>query len=187
VDQAGRTRDISATLVRARQAEKDERWAEALAAYRDALKADATLVEGQQGADRCDPRAMLDAQLQAFIDHPERLFSQAGRGAARTLLANARDANPRGPRLVGQFARLGDLVQQAETPIRVALNSDNATDVQIYRVGKLGVFDHRDVELMPGRYTVVGTRSGFRDVRREINLLPGTPPPVLVIRCEEPI
>jgi serine/threonine protein kinase len=187
VDQAGRTRDISATLARARQAEKDERWAEALSAYRDALKADPTLVEGQQGADRCDPRAMLDAQLQTFIDHPERLFSQEGRGAARALLANARDAAPSGPRLNGQVARVGDLVQQAETPIRVALDSDNATDVQIYRVGRLGAFDHRDVELMPGRYTVVGTRSGFRDVRREIKLLPGMPPPVLVIRCEEPI
>lgn len=187
VDQAGRTRDITAALARARQAEKDERWAEALSAYRDALKVDPTLVEGQQGADRCDPRAMLDAQLQALIDHPERLFSQEGRGAARALLVNARDAAPRGPRLNGQVARLGDLVQQAETPIRVALDSDNATDVQIYRVGRLGAFDHRDVELMPGRYTVVGTRSGFRDVRREIKLLPGMPPPVLVIRCEEPI
>jgi hypothetical protein len=187
VEQAGRTRDISAILVRARQAEKDERWADALAAYRDALKADPALAEGQQGADRCDPRAMLDAQLQTFIDHPERLFSQEGRSGARTVLASAQQVPSKGPRLGGQVARLVQLVQQAETPIRVALDSDNTTDVQIYRVGKLGAFDHRDVDLMPGRYTVVGTRSGYRDVRREINLLPGAPPPVLVIRCEEPI
>jgi hypothetical protein len=40
---------------------------------------------------------------------------------------------------------------------------------------------------MPGRYTVVGTRSGYRDVRKEFSLMPGAVPPVLVVRCEEPI
>jgi hypothetical protein len=43
------------------------------------------------------------------------------------------------------------------------------------------------VELLPGRYTVVGTRTGFRDVRREVVLPPGTVPAAIVVRCEEPI
>jgi tetratricopeptide (TPR) repeat protein len=187
VEQAGRTRDIAATLARARQAEQEERWSAALATYRDALKADATLIEGQQGAERSEPRAMLDAQLQSFVDSPERLFSQDGRGIARSVLARATQVPQPGPRLAGQIGRVSQLLKQAETPIRVAFTSDNATDVQIYRVGKLGLFEHRDFELMPGRYTVVGTRSGYRDVRKEISLLPGAPPPELVIRCEEPI
>ena len=187
VEQAGRTRDIAATLARARQAEQEERWSAALATYRDALKADATLLEGQQGAERCEPRAMLDAQLQSFVDSPARLFSQDGRGIARSILAHAAQVSQPGPRLAGQIERVSELLQQAETPIRVAFASDNVTDVQIYRVGKLGLFEHRDFDLMPGRYTVVGTRSGYRDVRKEISLLPGAPPPVLVIRCEEPI
>ena len=92
-----------------------------------------------------------------------------------------------GPRLQSQLARMQEHVRQAETPIRVALASDNATDVQIYRIGKLGLFEHRDLDLMPGRYTVVGTRQGYRDVRKELNVLPGAPPPELVVRCEEPI
>ena len=187
VEQAGRTRDITATLARARAAEREERWSDALATYREALKADAALVEGQQGADRCEPRAMLDAELQAFIDKPERLFSQEGRSGAKSMLAQAKAVPAPGPRLSGQVQRLGQLLQQAETPIRVALTSDNVTDVQIYRVGKLGVFERRDLDLMPGRYTVVGTRSGYRDVRKELSLMPGAAPPVLVIRCEEPI
>ena len=40
---------------------------------------------------------------------------------------------------------------------------------------------------LPGRYTVVGTRNGFRDVRRELTIVPGREPPALVIRCEEQI
>jgi len=187
VDQAGRTRDITATLVRARTAEQQERWSAALESYREALKADSTLLEGQQGVERCEPRAMLDAQLQLFVDHPERLFSQDGRGVARSVLSHAAQVPQPGSRLAGQIASVSQLVQQAETPIRVALKSDNATDVQIYRIGRLGAFEHRDLDLLPGRYTVVGTRTGFRDVRKEFNLLPGAPAPVLVVRCEEPI
>ena len=79
------------------------------------------------------------------------------------------------------------MLRDAETPIRVALASDNATDVQIYRIGKLGFFEQKDLELMPGRYTVVGTRQGYRDVRKELNLTPGSAPPTLVVRCEERI
>jgi hypothetical protein len=59
--------------------------------------------------------------------------------------------------------------------------------VTIHRVGRLGSFERKDVELLPGRYTVVGMRAGFRDVRREITLLPGREAPTIVIRCEEPI
>jgi len=79
------------------------------------------------------------------------------------------------------------LVDAAETPVQVALASDNLTDVTIYRVGRLGTFERKDVDLLPGRYTVVGVRAGFRDVRRELNVPPGGDAPMLVIRCEEPI
>jgi hypothetical protein len=78
-------------------------------------------------------------------------------------------------------------VTAAETPQRVALTSDNQTDITVYRVGRLGTFEHKELELLPGRYTVVGQRAGFRDVRREITLLPGGEAPTVVIRCEEPI
>jgi hypothetical protein len=72
--------------------------------------------------------------------------------------------------------------------MRVALASDNLTEVTIHRVGRLGTFERKDMELLPGRYTVVGVRPGYRDVRRQLDLLPGREaPPPLTIRCEEPI
>src|SRR4030095_7101007 len=110
-----------------------------------------------------------------------------GRDIARNVIERATRVTSPGPRLQSQLARMQEHVRQAETPIRVALASDNATDVQIYRIGKAGLFEPRDLDLMPGRYTVVGTRQGYRDVRKELNVLPGAPPPELVVRCEEPI
>jgi len=187
VRRATETRSLASTIERAGVAEREERWSQALALYRDALRVEATLDAAQSGVERTEPRTMLDAELQSHLDRPERLYSPAGRDVARNVLERAGAVPAAGPRLRTQIARLQEALRQAETPIRVAFASDNATEVQIYRIGKLGLFEQKDLELMPGRYTVVGTRQGFRDVRKELNLLPGAPPPTLVVRCEERI
>jgi hypothetical protein len=181
------TRSLTSIVERAVTAERAEQWSAALALYGEALKAEPALRAAQDGVERVEPRAMIDAELQSFIDKPERLYSPAGRDIARNVLERAASVPAPGPRLQAQQAQLSGQLRQAETPVKVALASDNATSVQIYRIGKLGLFEHRDLELMPGRYTVVGTRQGYRDVRKELNLLPGAQPPTLVVRCEEPI
>jgi tetratricopeptide (TPR) repeat protein len=178
---------IAARLAAAQDAERAERWAQALAEYRKALELDRNLLAASQGVARAEPRAMIDAELSALIERPERLFSADVRSSARLTLQRARAVPAPGPVLARQVETVEHLLVAAETPLRVALTSDNLTDVTIYRVGRLGSFERKDVDLLPGRYTVVGVRPGFRDVRREINLVPGRDAPAVVIRCEEPI
>jgi hypothetical protein len=86
-----------------------------------------------------------------------------------------------------QIQTISALVVAAEQPVMLALQSDSVTEVTIYRIGKLGVFDRREMELLPGKYTVVGTRAGYRDVRRDLTILPGKAPAPVDIRCEDPI
>jgi tetratricopeptide (TPR) repeat protein len=178
---------IEQSLAAARSAERDERWSDALDAYRKALAIDPNLLAAQQGLERSEPRAMLDAELRAYIDKPERLFTTDVRAAARNALQRARSIAAPGPVLSGQVSTIDQLIGSAETPVALAISSDNVTEVTIYRVGKLGVFERRDMTLLPGRYTVVGTRAGFRDVRRELTILPGQASATVAIRCEEPI
>jgi tetratricopeptide (TPR) repeat protein len=178
---------ITTHLVAAQDAERAERWSQALAEYRKALEIDRNLLAARQGVERAEPRAMLDGELASFIERPERLYSAEIRGAARATLQRARGVPAPGPVLTGQIEAVDRLVAAAETPLRVALASDNVTDVTIYRFGRLGSFERKDVELLPGRYTVVGVRAGFRDVRRQIDVVPGREAPTVVIRCEEPI
>jgi hypothetical protein len=133
------------------------------------------------------PRAELQRRIEALNREPQRLWDPAGRAQARNLLATAAAAgNPR-QRLAAAARELERLAASAETPVKLRLQSDGVTQVAIYRVGQYGTFSERDVELLPGKYTVVGTRNGFRDVRREVVLPPGAPAPAVVVRCEEPI
>ncbi len=178
---------IATHLADAQRAESEERWQAALEGYRRALAIDRNLLAAQQGVERAEPRAALEAQLNGFAARPERLFSTEVRAAARNTLGRARAIEPAGPVLSRQIEAVEKLVAAAEVPIAVAITSDNQTDVTIYRIGRIGVFERKDMELLPGRYTIVGTRSGFRDVRRELMVLPGQVPPPVAIRCEEPI
>jgi hypothetical protein len=187
VQRALNEREITRHLEAARRFERVERWSDALAEYRAALAIDAKLLDAKQGVERVEPRVMLDAALASYLDRPERVFSGEVRGAARATLAQAAAIPDPGPVLTGQANRLRALLAAAETPVRLVIASDSRTDVTIYRVGKLGAFDRKDMELLPGRYTVVGTRPGFRDVRREITILPGGNPAELTVRCEEKI
>jgi hypothetical protein len=83
--------------------------------------------------------------------------------------------------------RLEILLPEFDKPVRLALISDKATQVAIQRVGQFGSFSRREVELKPGKYTVVGTRQGYRDVRRDITVAPGDQIQTISVSCVEPI
>jgi len=187
IEQEQRTGVIAAKLNVAQEHEANERWAEALKEYRAVAELDATVAAAQEGIARVTPRSSLNEQLELYLTQPERLFSQPVRAAARDTLARAASiANP-GPMLQKQVVTLKDWVARADVPVPVALQSDNLTQVTIFRVGQLGTFAERSLELVPGSYTVVGTRPGYRDVRREINVRPGAAAEPVVIRCEDRI
>jgi hypothetical protein len=178
---------ISEHLAAAQAAERAERWSDALAEFRKVLAIDANLLPAQQGVERTEPRAMLDAELRSYTSRPERLFTPEVRNAARNAVNRAQTYSARGPVLEQQIATVDSLIAAAEQPVRLALQSDSVTEVTIYRIGNLGAFDRREMDLLPGKYTVVGTRAGFRDVRRDLTILPGQAPAPVVIRCEDPI
>ncbi|HEX6638174.1 MAG TPA: protein kinase [Steroidobacteraceae bacterium] len=183
----GSGRSLADLENRAARLVTEERWTEALQLYDEALARDPTLQFAISGRAMVAPRAELANQLQALIDRPERLAADEVRTQAERLLARARALPTQGPVIRSQVSRLELLLPTFNQPVMLALESDNATEVAIQRVGFLGTFDHRQVELKPGRYTVTGKRAGFRDVRRDITVAPGQSGQTIVIRCLEPI
>lgn len=187
LDQGQRAQALRLLETRARSAESDERWDEALAAWREAAALEASLESARDGIARSTPRAELQRRIEALNREPQRLWDPAGRAEARDLIATAAaSGNPR-QRLAAAAGELERLTAAAQSPVRLRLESDGVTQVTIYRVGQYGSFSTRDVELLPGRYTVVGTRTGYRDVRQEVVLPPGAAAMTVVVRCEEPI
>lgn len=173
VDAATRSRGFGTLRTRAEDAEADERWDDALAAYTTTLRADPSQEFAQQGRDRAKARLELNDALQALIDRPDRLATPEAREQAAALLQSAQQVSSPGPVLRLQMARVSALLPEFEKPVHMSLVSDGFTQVSIQGVGTFGAFARRDVELKPGRYTLIGSREGYRDVRRDISVSPG--------------
>ena len=103
------------------------------------------------------------------------------------MLADAQGVGEAGPRLTEQSAELERLLRLASTPIAIELQSDELTEVTVYRVGELGTFAQTTLELRPGTYTAIGSRDGYRDVRQTFTILPGRPLEPVRVECSEPI
>jgi hypothetical protein len=167
--------------------ERRELWDQAIELYRTVLASDGTLLFAQTGLERARERAGLDAKLVNLIDNPTLLFGDAVLADARALLETAAAEAEKGPRLTGQIEKLGELVELASKPIQVRLESDQLTSVTLYRVGALGAFAAKEVELRPGTYTAIGSRDGYRDVRQTFTVRPGRNLAPIRLVCIEPI
>ena len=167
--------------------ERQERWSEAVALYELVVARDAQLQFAQQGLDRSRKRAALAQQLEDFSARPERLAASAVRSSAQQAIDRAQAITGPAPVLGAQVARVRELLAPYAVEVHVEISSDNSTHVFIGTLGDLGVFLSREVILTPGRYTVVGTRAGFRDVRLELNVAPGQRKAALSVLCSERI
>ena len=186
-DQSLKLDQIALVEARALAFELRERWDDALRLYDDALQTDSTLAFAQEGRARAQYRVDLELKLQNLIDHPDLLFGDDVLRDAQLLAAEAGGISPMGPRLGEQVGTLDRLLRLASTPLPVQLQSDELTEVTLFRVGRLGQFLVRDLELRPGAYTVVGSRAGYRDVRMTFTVLPGRSLDPIRVECVEPI
>jgi hypothetical protein len=173
--------------VRARAFERRELWDQAIERYQEALATDPTLAFAIEGLERAQVRADLDAKLLALTGEPARLLDEAVLNDATAILATAQAIDDAGPRLTEQRTLLARLIELAVTPIQVTLISDEQTAVTVYRVGDLGSFAAREIALKPGRYTAVGQRRGYFDVRETFVVLPGDVPGPITVICTERI
>jgi tetratricopeptide (TPR) repeat protein len=181
------SRRIEAAIADAERLAGQERWLEAAEKYRAALELDNKLPTAAVGNANAKARAKLDEQLRRALKEPLRLSDDAVFEEATALLEHAVSVADPGPRLRQQIATLSQQLEDARTPIKVTVQSDELTDVMLYKFGKLGAFGERELALIPGRYTVVGTRDGYRDIRIEFTVTPNLPAPSVLVQCEEKI
>ena len=167
--------------------ERREEWAAALSSYQSILKRDASLSSAKIGEIRSRARLQLSDSIDGVLNNRLSLQSESSWNQANSTLIEAEAVLNKGPLLSRQIGQLRDALKLARTPVIIKLQSDNLTDVEIYRVGKLGTFSEHAVNLYPGKYVVVGKRKGYRDKRHDL-LIDGSVSEVEIsVYCTEPI
>jgi len=178
---------IVALRLAGRAAESDERWPDAVSSYSEILAIDSTIEAVSRDLQRARQRAQLTVDLDRALAAADRFYETQVAQQAATVLARAQRVSNPGQKLTAQTTQLDELLRTAATPVAVSFESDNLTDVVIYKVGRLGVFTARTIDLKPGVYMAVGTRDGYRDVRRSFRVVADGAMPSIVVICEEPI
>ena len=164
-----------------------ENWSEAKKEYEALLESDNSLVSLKARLINVRIRAELDEQLENLINNPLTLRSDELHQKAKKLLKTAQGINQRGAKLEKQIENVSKIIVQARNPIPVNFFSDNKTKVTIFKVGSLGLFQKRTIELVPGKYVALGQRIGFRDVRLDFTIEPNKVDKNISIMCVESI
>ena len=187
VDQGLRLDRIVTLEQEALSLEASEHWDAAVTTYEEILAIDENLAFAIDGLANARRMTTLHQQLDDYIKEPDRLSVPSVMDQATKLVIRVTTMGDIGPRLAGQRDELSRLLKRAATPVSVELVSDNQTAVSIYKVGALGRFTSRRLELRPGTYVAVGARPGYRDVRLEFQVAPEVDMRPVVVRCEERI
>ena len=184
---ARRQARLTALRGEAEQFETRENWLAANKNYARALKIDPQAAFARNGNQRSQKKIQLHKQLDHYLADVTRLYSDDPLNNARTLLAAHKFPPESEPLLAEKLQQLQSAVNLAVIPIDLLITSDSLTEVTIYRIGRLGIFAQKKLSLRPGTYTVKGSRQGYRDVLKTIDLQPGSSDQSLDIRTEEQI
>ena len=166
------------------KAESSENWEQALKFYLTVLEIDQNVQFALRGKERSFKRMQIEKRVNFFLDDPKVVESDSQLGNAVLLVHEVEEIEPKGPRLKARLKELTQLVETAQTPVKISIESDNITEVAVYKIGKLGRFAVRELSLRPGTYTVVGARDGYKDVRQKIVIRPGQGPLRISVKCK---
>lgn len=162
-----------------------ENWQGAIEEYEAALAIADSLEFALKGLEDARARLALQERLQQLLSDPTLLQSDEGLAEASATLRQASRVKPTTDQMLDHIDILARLISTARIEIPVTINSDGKTQVTVRRHAALGNMTNKVVYLIPGRYTVVGQRQGYRDVRKDFVVLAGKTPPILEIASKE--
>ncbi len=169
---------INGLFAQAKQAERSENWQQAASVYQAILNRDASQIRARSSLVQARIRADLDSQLKRYLADPLSFTKDQDRAAIQQLLADAKGIRRGGEVLAQQIAQAEALLNGAQQQIRVELVSDQATTIYLLKRGakpiRYAPFENKSLSLKPGKYTLVGQRVGYQDVRKELVLEPGS-------------
>ena len=168
-------------------AEVNEEWKQAKGFYEDILVIDPNIEEVKESLSRVESRILLASEMKSIITRSDSYNDNKVLGQAQAILDTARSIERIGPKLQESIQKLDALIQVALIPIDVIFESDELTEVTIFKVDQMGTFLQRIVSLRPGIYTARGSRRGFKDETIRFRVSPNQQNQRIRIVCNKKI
>ncbi len=184
---AVREEKIASLLFEAEHFVQLQQWSQAATSYKKIIQINKNHKDVKKGLQDSNAKAQILNNLKTALSSADQLYkAKVLRNAQQVLESTAKLEFP-GSIIKQHHKELQQLVRIAATPVPMISESDNNTEVVVFKVKRLGKFSRDELQLRPGPYTIVGTRHGFRDVRKTIQVTPESKNSLISIICEESI
>jgi hypothetical protein len=187
LDTQERIFNIKSMKYKALTAEVNEQWENARTLYKSILNLDPNIGEIKESLARVNQRIELSNNLTYFISNKDKLSDDKFFTQAETILTQAQNVLNPGSILKEQINNMAQILKIAAIPIEVTIFSDNATEISIFKIGNLGVFERSVILLRPGDYRAAGKRKGYRDVQQDFKVSANKKDQSIRVECKERI
>lgn len=188
---------INNLIQSAQQKEKKEQWLQALNVYKKILSIDANINSIIVKKQRANVYLKLNTTLNNIVEKPERLSDDKvltnAKNSIQLIKSELKEKRQllyplsTTPGLTRKISTAEKIINEASIPIKVTIQSDNLTEISIYKVGSFGKLTEKKLTLRPGHYTIVGSREGYRDVRKKVVITAADQLIILNVKCKETI
>ena len=158
-------------------------WENARQVYEEILRIDPNIQAAIEGRNLAVSHQRVEDLLTRINAEPFKLSSEKLFLEAKAILREGQVLKFQTVKLVELAEKTSQLLSVYAEPVEVVLLSDNATDILISNIGRLGKFQKKIVSLRPGRYTIRGSQIGCKDIYRTIDVSPDYNSVTLI--CEE--
>ena len=181
------TETVNDHILRAEKKISSLDWKGAKEEYVAALTLSPDLVQPKNKIKIINKRLELISSLNRLVQDPMLLKSDGELSEAIRVVAELTNQREKSDETARKIQELINYISLARTKIPVLFLSDNQSNVIIERFQSLGQFQQLEINLIPGRYTVTSSRSGFRDLRKKVLVLAGSTENQFYIANTEPV
>ena len=148
------------------------KWENARQTYEEILLIDSNIQTAIEGRNLAISHQRVEDLLTKINAEPFKLSSEKLFLEAQSILREAHDLEFQTGKLVDLIERTSKLLSVYAEPVDVILLSDNATDILISNIGRIGKFQRKIVSLRPARNTIRGSHIGCNAIYPTIAVSP---------------
>ena len=120
------------------------------------------------------------------LSQSDSLLSERVRSDVHKMLKNIELDLNMSATLKIRAAELDKLLSQYGTKVPITIASDGLTYIEVKSVGQVGEIASKVIQLLPGKYTLIGKRMGYVTKQIELDVRPISPTRITVV-ADEPI
>ena len=142
---------------------KNDKWELALDSLKRIEKIDQNDAYVSQKINMTQDILILE-NFKNYLKNSHRLINEKFENKVLNDLKKSRQYLSMSKNLANNYQKIQKLVKESTKKVAIKIISDNETEIEIRGVGKVGKIDEKILQLLPGKYYIIGKKQGFKNI-----------------------